>query len=82
MNNVIHDDCLNYMKKIKDNSIDLIYLDPPFFTQQTQKGMLRNKEKIVKFQDSWKDIDEYISYIKIRVIEKNSKKYRKYFFTL
>ena len=69
MNEIIHDDCLNYMKTIKDNSIDLIYLDPPFFTQRTQKGILRNEEKVVEFQDSWKDIDEYINYIKIRLIE-------------
>ena len=69
MNEIIHDDCLNYMKTIKDNSIDLIYLDPPFFTQRTQKGILRSEERIVEFQDSWKDIDEYIDYIKVRLIE-------------
>lgn len=27
-------DCLNIMKKIPDESIDLIYLDPPFFSQK------------------------------------------------
>ena len=69
MNEIIHDDCLNYMKTIKDNSIDLIYLDPPFFTQRTQKGILRSEERIVEFQDSWKDIYEYIDYIKVRLIE-------------
>lgn len=69
MNEIIHDDCLNYMKTIKDNSIDLIYLDPPFFTQRTQKGILRSEERIVEFQDSWKDVDEYIDYIKVRLIE-------------
>lgn len=69
MNEIIHDDCLNYMKTIKDNSIDLIYLDPPFFTQRTQKGILRSEGRIVEFQDSWKDIDEYIDYIKVRLIE-------------
>ena len=69
MNEIIHDDCLNYMKTIKDNSIDLIYLEPPFFAQRTQKGILRSEERIVEFQDSWKDIDEYIDYIKVRLIE-------------
>ena len=69
INDIIHDDCLNYMKKIKNNSIDLIYLDPPFFTQHTQKGLLRKEERIVEFQDSWKNINEYIDYIKIRLIE-------------
>ncbi|MBR2786114.1 MAG: site-specific DNA-methyltransferase [Clostridia bacterium] len=69
MNNIIYADCLNYMKTLPNNSIDLIYLDPPFFTQRTQKGILRNEEKIVEFQDSWKDIDEYLNYIKVRLIE-------------
>ena len=69
MNDIIHDDCLNYMKNIKSNSIDLIYLDPPFFTQHTQKGILRENEQIVEFQDSWADINEYILYIKDRLIE-------------
>ena len=69
MNKIIKDDCLNYMRTIKDNSIDLIYLDPPFFTQHTQKGILRNEERVVEFQDSWKDIDEYINYLKVRLIE-------------
>ena len=69
MNEIIHADCLNYMKTIKDNSIDLIYLNPPFFTQRTQKGVLRNEKKVVEFQDSWKDIEEYIYYIKVRLIE-------------
>lgn len=84
MNEIIHADCLNYMKTIKDNSIDLIYLDPPFFTQRTQKGVLRNEKKVVEFQDSWKDIEEYIYYIKVRLIEmkRNFEGYRKYFSTL
>ena len=37
MNNAINGDCLIELKKIQDNSIDLIYLDPPFYTQKKQK---------------------------------------------
>ncbi len=28
------DDCLNILKKVDRKSVDLIYLDPPFFTQK------------------------------------------------
>jgi site-specific DNA-methyltransferase (adenine-specific) len=28
---IIHGDCLEEMKKLKDNSIDLILTDPPYF---------------------------------------------------
>jgi len=68
MNEVILDDCYNYLKGIKDNSIDMIYLDPPFYTQREQKGRLKNN-KIVSFNDCWKDIDEYKKYIKDRLVE-------------
>ena len=38
-------DCKTELQKIEQNSIDLIYLDPPFFTQKKQtlkkiKGIL------------------------------------------
>ena len=33
---VIHGDCLDILKQIDSNSVDMIYLDPPFFTQKMQ----------------------------------------------
>lgn len=42
MNDLILGDCLDILKNIKSNSIDLVYLDPPFFTQKTQR--LKNKD--------------------------------------
>ena len=69
MNEVILGDCLENLRKIKSNSIDMIYLDPPFFTQKTQKGLLKNTEKVLEFSDSWENINEYLDYIKNRLIE-------------
>ncbi len=69
MNEVILGDCLENLKKVDNNSIDLIYLDPPFFTQRTQKGIMKSAEKILEFSDLWENIDEYLDYIKIRLIE-------------
>lgn len=69
MSEVILGDCLENLKKMKSNSIDMIYLDPPFFTQKTQKGIMKNTEKTLEFSDSWKNINEYIDYIKVRLIE-------------
>ena len=43
INTIIHGDCLDKMELIEKNSIDLIYLDPPFFTQT--KHTLQNKER-------------------------------------
>ena len=44
-NCVILDDCLNVAKNIDSNSIDLIYLDPPFFTNKTQKQATKDRSK-------------------------------------
>ena len=61
-------DCLEGMKKLEDESIDLIYLDPPFFTQKKQK--LTSKIGIEYFfEDSWHDINEYLEFLKIRFFE-------------
>jgi len=35
-------DCKTELKKIEPNSIDLIYLDPPFFTQKKQSQKTRD----------------------------------------
>ncbi len=65
---LIHGDCKTELQKIKQNSIDLVYLDPPFFTQKTQ--ILKNKEnKEYSFEDSWDNIITYKNYIKERLEE-------------
>ena len=58
MSEVILGDFLENLKNMKSNSIDMIYLDPPFFTQRTQKGIMKNTEKTLEFSDSWKSINE------------------------
>lgn len=69
MNKVILNDCLKTMKMMEDESVDVIYLDPPFFTQRKQAGRLKNSEKILEFNDSWKSIDEYMEFMKARLVE-------------
>lgn len=69
INEVLQGDCLNVLKKLKASSVDLVYLDPPFFTQK--KHTLRNREntKTYSFDDSWSSIETYRNYIKERLIE-------------
>lgn len=68
INQVYNIDCLKAMKKLDDNSIDLIYLDPPFFTQRTHK-LLNKKGEEYFFEDNWKNIVEYKEFLKTRFIE-------------
>lgn len=62
-------DCKIELKKVKPNSIDLIYLDPPFFTQRKQSQKTRDNSKEYSFDDSWENIDAYRDYIKDRLSE-------------
>jgi site-specific DNA-methyltransferase (adenine-specific) len=59
MNTFYHGDCLFVMKHdIAPESIDLIYLDPPFFTGKVQKGTWHPDAMEVSFEDSkqfWKE---------------------------
>lgn len=65
---LIHGDCKTELQKIEQSSIDLIYLDPPFFTQKKQ--ILKNKEnKEYSFEDSWDNITTYKNYIQERLKE-------------
>jgi len=57
-------DSLEVMKKFKDNSIDLIYLDPPFFSKKEYEDFwIKDKITKLKFSDSkkhWEGIKKMI----------------------
>ncbi len=66
-NQIIIGDCLEELTKIERETVDVVYLDPPFFTQKTQKLKTRDNSKEYLFEDSWKGIEEYKKYIKKRL---------------
>lgn len=58
------------MTQMESNTVDMVYLDPPFFTQKLQK--LKNKAgEEYSFDDSWDSLSDYLKYIKERLIECN-----------
>lgn len=65
---VYNGDCLAVMRELKDECVDMIYLDPPFFTQRTQK-LCGSDGRQYSFDDTWGSKDEYLEYIKERTIE-------------
>lgn len=67
LNTIIHGDCLDKMKLIKKNSIDLIYLDPPFFTQTKHKLQNRERTKEFEFSDIWSDNSDYTQFLEQRI---------------
>lgn len=66
---LLHGDSINELEKIEQGSIDLIYLDPPFFTQKTQRLKNRDNSKEYSFKDTWNNILEYKNYIQERLIK-------------
>lgn len=65
---LINDDCLRTMAKMESKSVDMVYLDPPFFTQKEHKLKDMNGYEY-SFDDKWDSIYDYILYLKVRLEE-------------
>lgn len=63
-----HADCLEVMKNFSGDSIDMIYLDPPFFSQKVQSLSDTYGTKY-EFADTWDSLDDYLSFMRIRIEE-------------
>ncbi len=70
MNTFYHGDCLFVMNHdIEPNSVDLIYLDPPFFTGKIQKGKWHPEAMEVSYEDSKKFWSEKTNVMRERAPE-------------
>jgi DNA modification methylase len=68
VNKLILGDNLESLKDILDESIDLIYLDPPFFSKQSYEVIWGDEGEIRSFQDRWSGgIDHYVGWLYERV---------------
>jgi len=67
INTLLHGDCLEEMKKIEKNSIDLIYLDPPFFTQKSYTLSNKERTKEFSFDDIWGTNRDYAIFLEERI---------------
>lgn len=68
-NRIYEGDCRDVLKKIESDSIDMVYLDPPFFTQKEHSLKTRDNSKEYKFTDKWDSIEEYIELISDSITE-------------
>jgi site-specific DNA-methyltransferase (adenine-specific) len=69
MNRVQQGDCLELMKEMSDASVDVVYLDPPFFTNKKHALMPRDRTKTFRFDDVWKNHKEYATFMLERLQE-------------
>lgn len=68
-NEVIWGDALDILGTIAENTADMIYLDPPFCTQEKQRMVSSKNSKEYIFDDTWKDMDDYLYYMKKRLVQ-------------
>jgi len=70
INRLILGDNLEVLKRIDSESVDLIYLDPPFFSNRNYEVIWGDEGEVRSFKDRWSGgIDHYIAWLKERVIE-------------
>lgn len=60
-------DCLELMQSISSNSVDLIYLDPPFFTNRHHSAINRDRTQKFCFSDAWTGLSEYAEFMELRL---------------
>jgi DNA modification methylase len=68
---VIHcADNLAAMRLLPGDSVDLIYLDPPFFSNKTYEVIWGDEAEVRSFEDRWEGgINVYINWMRERVVE-------------
>jgi len=72
--NIIYNgDCKDVLRRFPAECIDLIYLDPPFFTNKKYEVIWGDGYEIRAFEDRWKNgkkgIDHYINWMEERLRE-------------
>ena len=69
-NRLIWGDCLHVMRQIPSASIDLIYIDPPFFSNRVYNVIWGDDNEERSFSDVWKGgLDGYLIWLNARLYE-------------
>jgi site-specific DNA-methyltransferase (adenine-specific) len=66
-NQVVCGDCLHVLEKIQNSTVDLAYLDPPFFTNKHHSSVSRDRSEKFKFADLWNGLTDYAEFMAERI---------------
>ena len=67
-NSLVFGDCKDWLPFIPDNSVDLIYIDPPFFSNQPYETIWGNGFERRSFEDRWKGgVHHYTGWMRDRL---------------
>jgi site-specific DNA-methyltransferase (adenine-specific) len=61
-NTIFRGENLCIMREMPDECVDLVYIDPPFFTQRTYKNIWGDKESVQDFGESARGFDDTKDY--------------------
>lgn len=65
----LNGDCLSVLDTLPESRFDLIYLDPPFFTQKEHTLTTRDGSTTFAFRDLWASHEEYASFLHERLLK-------------
>jgi len=69
-NRLYFGDNLHVMRSLPSESIDLIYIDPPFFSQKTYNVLFGDQNEMRSFQDIWEGgLNGYLVWLNARLYE-------------
>ena len=69
-NRLIWGDNLHVMRQIPSNSVDLIYIDPPFFSGRQYNVLWGDANEVRSFNDIWEDgMPGYLTWLDARLYE-------------
>ncbi len=60
-------DCLSILRSLDPESMNLVYIDPPFFTQKVHKLRTRDRNREFSFNDLWTSHTEYADFLHQRL---------------
>ncbi len=61
-------DCLSILDMVPDDCVDLIYIDPPFYSQRSYEAIWGGDAERFAFEDRWAGgINHYVNYLVARV---------------
>ena len=64
-----NNDCLTVLRSLPAGQTDLVYLDPPFFTQREHRLISRDRTEEFTFDDKWDSVKQYAAFLYQRIIE-------------
>lgn len=69
INKILHGNCIDRLQEIDANNIDLVYFDPPFFTQKKHSLTNRENTKTYEFDDKYESLEQYLCLIEKTLIQ-------------